>query len=92
VFFKYVGGEEQINITYAGMSGMQTDWFAIYIYGSSNAWGNIVDNNWNWTKGNSDGTAEGSITLNALPVGNYEIRGFFKTLLLMLQLILLLFN
>jgi hypothetical protein len=66
---------EQINITYVGMAGMQTDWFAIYIYGSSTAGTNIIDGGyWEYTNGNINGNH----TFNNLPEGRYELRAFFN--------------
>lgn len=54
------------------MSGHQKDWIAIYPKGSSNAWENVID--WHYL----NGTISTIVSFNSLPVGEYEIRVFFK--------------
>ena len=63
---------EAINVEFKGMSGDNFDWIAIYPKGSSNAWGNVKD--WTFLKG----LVNGSKTFKKLPVGEYEVRAFFK--------------
>ncbi len=64
--------QEQIKITVEGMLGNQQDWVGIYPVGSTNDWANVVK--WSWT----GGVIDGNITLDSVPVGNYEVRAFFQ--------------
>ena len=64
--------QESINVTVEGMLGHQQDWVAIYPTGSTNDWDNVVK--WSWTGGILNGT----ISLDSLPIGDYEVRIFFK--------------
>ncbi|SFV71528.1 no hits [hydrothermal vent metagenome] len=64
--------EENITVHATNMLGDSEDWIAIYPKGSSNDWANVIA--WNWT----DGFINGSITFERVPVGEYEVRAFFK--------------
>jgi len=62
---------DKITVGFKNMSGDNKDWLAIYKVGSSNAWKNVIQ--WKWAK-----AINGAQTFDALPVGNYEVRAFFK--------------
>ena len=64
--------EKNITVHAHNMSGDSEDWIAIYPKGSSNEWVNVIQ--WDWT----DGFIDGSLTFENLPVGEYEVRAFFK--------------
>ena len=64
--------DDNINITFSGMFGDNQDWIAIYPKDSSNDWSNVVE--WAWT----EGVIDGNITLDAVPVGEYQVRAFFQ--------------
>jgi hypothetical protein len=64
--------QEQIKVNFSEMIGDVKDWIGIYSVGSSNIWANVL--RWEWTGGVSNGT----ITLDNLPNGNYEVRAFFE--------------
>lgn len=66
------GSNEPIVTSFTEMLGDKQDWIGIYPAGSSNDWGNVVQ--WEW----SGGTVDGSVSFNALPVGNYEARAFYQ--------------
>ena len=63
---------EKIELSFMDMMGDEHDWVALYAKGTSNEWKNVL--RWNWT----GGIKEGDITLNGLPLGDYEARVFFK--------------
>ena len=63
---------ESIVINFEHMLGDEKDWIGIYPVGKSNAWGNVI--RWDYLGEN----IAGNITLDALPVGDYEIRAFFQ--------------
>lgn len=63
---------EPIKVTVSDMSGNYQDWIGIYPANASNAWGNVLS--WRW----SGGIRDGKITLDTLPIGNYEARAFFN--------------
>jgi len=63
---------EPITIQFKNMLGNQEDWIGIYPKGSSNDFSNVAD----WTF--LEGVKEGEITFNALAVGEYEARVFFR--------------
>ena len=63
--------QERINFGLNGFHKNTKDWVAIYPKGSSNAWGNVID--WQFVE-----DPKKEITFNKLPVGEYEIRGFFN--------------
>ncbi len=67
----YDNGEEII-VEVAGMLGHYEDWVGIYPANSNNDWENVLS--WSWT----DGVKNGKIRLSGLPVGEYEVRAFFK--------------
>ena len=54
------------------MEGHAKDWIGIYPVGSSNDWANVVA--WKWSRGQVNGQK----SFNNLPVGNYEVRVFFR--------------
>jgi len=64
--------EENLNVNVTNMFGDEKDWIAIYPKGSSNDWENVI--HWSWT----GGFINGSMTFDTLPVGEYEVRVFFK--------------
>ena len=64
--------QENIHVNFSEMLGDVKDWVGIYSVGSSNAWGNVLK--WEWT----GGLTEGTVTLDSLPNGNYEVRAFFE--------------
>jgi hypothetical protein len=64
--------QEEITVNLTGMLGHNLDWIGIYPVESTNAWENVVK--WDWT----GGITEGSVTLEKVPVGNYEVRAFFE--------------
>ncbi len=63
--------DENIIITYEDMQGNDDDWIGVYPQGSSNDWDNVVA--WDFTHGNKNGT----LTLDAIAVGDYEARAFY---------------
>jgi len=63
---------ETIKINFSNFTNHHKDWIAIYSAGSSNAWGNVKQ--WHWT----DNKTNGTLNFNALPAGNYEVRGFYN--------------
>jgi len=67
---KYQVGEK-IKVTLKGMLGNSEDWVGIYPQGSTNDWDNIVS--WSWTNGIKNGT----VTLDNVPAGFYDVRVFF---------------
>jgi hypothetical protein len=64
--------EEEVQVTFENMFGDSQDWIAIYPKGSSNAWENVLS--WTFT----DGKKSGQINLDVPPIGEYEVRAFFK--------------
>ena len=62
---------ESIKVTVNGMLGNNQDWVGIYQAGASNDWDNIVA--WAWTNGVNNGT----ITLDPVAAGNYDVRAFY---------------
>lgn len=64
--------QEQISVDFSEMLGDVKDWVGVYSVASSNAWTNVL--RWEWTGGIINGT----ITLDNLPNGNYEVRAFFE--------------
>jgi len=64
--------QENIKVTLAGMLGNTEDWVGIYPVDSTNDWENVVQ--WNFT----GGIIDGNVTINHVPVGNYEVRAFFE--------------
>ena len=64
--------DEEITVNFEHMFGDSEDWIAIYPKGSSNNWGNVID--WEYT----EGVKNGQITFDELPVGQYEVRAFFR--------------
>ena len=63
---------ETVTAAFDNMTGNNRDWIAIYPAGTTNAWKNVVD--WGWI----DGKIKGNKSFINLPVGNYEVRVFFK--------------
>ena len=63
---------EDIVVNFTNMLGNTKDWIAVYPKGSSNSWENVL--RWSWTKG----LQEGTLSLKKLPIGEYEVRSFFK--------------
>jgi len=63
---------EEIIVNYKNMSGDLKDWIAIYPKGASNDWNNVL--RWSYT----DGDKMGEFNFDALEVGSYEVRAFFK--------------
>lgn len=63
---------DTIKINFSEMDNHNKDWIAIYPKGSSTAWKNVVK--WAWTKNKSEGT----LTFKNLPVGEYEVKGFYN--------------
>ncbi|CAA6806988.1 MAG: No hits [uncultured Sulfurovum sp.] len=59
---------EPITFSLYGFNENQKDWVGIYPKGSTVDWVNVID--WKW--------ADDISHFNALPVGEYELRGFFK--------------
>ncbi len=64
--------DEKISVSFEHMFGDSEDWIAIYPKGSSNDWGNVID--WEYTQG----AKNGQIIFDELPLGQYEVRAFFK--------------
>ena len=64
--------DEEIIVTFANMAAKNKDWIGIYPKDSSNEWGNVVA--WKWT----EDTDNGQVTINPLPVGEYEARVFYN--------------
>ena len=64
--------DEEIKVDFEQMSGDSQDWIAIYPKGSSNDWENVID--WEYTEGEIDG----QMTFDELPLGQYEVRAFFR--------------
>ena len=64
--------QEEVTVNLTGMLGHNHDWVGIYPAESTNAWENVVK--WDWT----GGITEGSVTLDSVPIGNYEVRAFFQ--------------
>lgn len=69
---KTYDGSENIQINLTGFKKNQKDWIGIYPKGSSNAWENVVS--WKWV----DDANHNTLTFPSLPIGQYEVRGFFK--------------
>lgn len=63
---------ESIRVNFEDMLANDQDWIGIYPVGASNDWDNVVA--WAWT----GDTQNGHVLLNAVPVGEYEARGFFN--------------
>jgi len=68
---KYLLGDK-ITTKFNNMSGDHKDWMAIYPADSNNDWKNVLQ--WRWI----DGKLKGEELFKALPVGEYEVRLFFK--------------
>jgi hypothetical protein len=64
--------DEQIDATVNNMLGNYQDWIGVYPAGSSNDWGNVLS--WDWT----NGIEEGTISLDGVGAGDYEVRAFFS--------------
>lgn len=63
---------ETVVVNFSDMQGQNQDWIGIYPVNANNDWGNVVA--WSWT----GDTKEGSVELNGIPVGEYEVRVFFN--------------
>ena len=63
---------QPISIEFKDFTNHNKDWIAIYPAGSSNAWKNVKQ--WRWT----DNKTNGNLNFNPLPLGNYELRGFYN--------------
>ncbi len=63
---------QPISIDFKDFTNHNQDWIAIYPANSSTAWENVID--WHWT----DNRTNGTLNFNALPAGNYEVRGFYN--------------
>jgi len=63
---------ELLTVTYAHMFGDPKDWIAIYPAGASNDFANVITYHY------TDGLISDTETWQPLPVGNYELRVFFK--------------
>ena len=63
---------QKITVKFSNMLGDSEDWIGIYPAGSQSNLDNRID--LKWTKGKKSG----SLTFDPLPVGNYEMRAFFK--------------
>lgn len=63
---------ESISVAFEHMLGDSEDWIAIYPKDSTTAWKNVIE--WNFTEGLKSGT----MTFEKLPLGEYEVRAFFK--------------
>lgn len=66
---------QPIKVSFSEMSGHPEDWIAIYKKGDSNDWENVLA--WSYTNGlkSSD---DFLLSEKGLPVGEYELRSFFK--------------
>lgn len=64
--------EDTITLQFNDMTGLNKDWIAIYPETSNNDWENVM--RWSWT----DDNANGNLTFNSLPQGNYEARAFYN--------------
>ena len=64
--------DEEIVIDFSNMSGDKKDWLGIYKKSESNEWKNIL--HWHYTAG----LKEGTMKFEALEIGSYEVRAFFK--------------
>ncbi len=72
---------EPIVVNFFHLPGNSNDWIGIYPKDASNDWGNVIT--WSFTNGSHalnamPGPVNGSVTLNGLPVGRYDIRLFFN--------------
>ena len=65
---------ENVTINFTNMLGNAKDWLAIYPVDSTNAWKNVIG--WKWAGGKKNGHV--TFTNNHVPVGEYEVRAFFK--------------
>jgi len=63
---------EKIIVNFTNMIVQNQDWIAIYPKGSDSTWGNQIQ--WQWT----NDTPNGTLTFNALPAGEYEVRAFYN--------------
>ena len=63
---------EAIAVTFENMLGDDDDWIAIYAKGKNSERKNVIA--WKST----GGAEEGLVTFDALPVGEYDVRAFFK--------------
>ena len=71
---------EPIVVNFAHLPGNSNDWIGIYPEGASNDWKNVLV--WSFTNGSQaldamPGPINGSVTLDGLPAGRYDIRLFF---------------
>jgi len=64
--------QEQIELTFFGMSGNVNDWIAVYPAGSSTAWGNVITYHY------TNGLVFDTEIWQPLPIGDYEMRAFFN--------------
>jgi len=63
---------ELLHVTFDKMQGSDKDWIGVYPAGASYEFKNVIE--WRYTDGNSSGT----LSLNGLPAGEYDIRAFFN--------------
>ncbi|CAA6799278.1 MAG: No hits, partial [uncultured Sulfurovum sp.] len=63
---------QKITVTFSDLESLNDDWIGIYAEGSENTWANMIQ--WDWT----DDIAAGTVTFNALPAGDYEIRAYYN--------------
>ncbi len=71
---------EPIVVDFAHLPGNSNDWIGIYPRDASNDWENVLV--WSFTNGSQTldampGPINGSVTLNGLPAGRYDVRLFF---------------
>ncbi len=64
--------QESIRVKISHALGNSEDWVGIYPKGATNDWDNVID--WRWTGGIKNGT----LTLDGLPAGEYDVRLFFR--------------
>ncbi len=71
---------EPITVRFYHLPGNPNDWIGIYPKGASNDWENVIS--WSFTNGSqalnyAPGPINGSVTLQGVPEGEYDVRLFF---------------
>ena len=63
---------EEITVNFTDMTAKNRDWIGIYSAEDANIWANVIQ--WQWT----DDITDGTLTFEAMPTGNYEVRSFYN--------------